>query len=256
MQQTNNAVLSGKTVVITGGNSGIGRSIAEVVIAQGGKAVILGKNAQAIQEVSAELGDRAFGHVCDVSCVDQLNSAFDKIKQDVKHVDGVVVNAGKIILGPADQVTEASFEESVAVNFKGAFFTAQKAIGLMEKGGSIVFIASSAARRAFANGSVYSATKAAIISLAASMALEWAPKKIRVNSISPGIVSTPIFSKLGLSEEQQQAIMDFYLPNVPLGRAANSEEIAEIAAFLLSDASSYVNGENITADGGLAGCLS
>ena len=244
-----------KTVVITGGNSGIGYATARRIIQEGGTAIILGRDSQKLQDAQVSLGDRCHYYVVDIGRLDQVEQVFAKIKADFDILHGLFVNAGVALIETWNEISEKSFDQTVDVNLKGAFFTVQHAVPLMHQGGAVLFNASLAAHRTFTGGAIYAATKAALRSLAASLALELAAHKIRVNSISPGTVITPLFDKLGMSPEDVQEFIKHYKSKIPLDRAADPDEIASVVAFFLSEDSSFVTGTDLLADGGLASCV-
>ena len=167
-------------------------------------------------------------------------------------MDIVVANAGGGKVAPIDQVDEATFDEMTDSNWKGTFFTIQKALPLMGRGGSIQLISSGANRKGLPAFSVYSGTKAAVRSLARCMAAELAPVGIRVNCLSPGCIETPVWTKIGVAADQVDGVKESMMPMIPLQRFGDPDEIASTALFLASDESSYVTGANIAADGGLA----
>lgn len=247
--------LKDKVVVVTGGNSGIGYATAKSVIDEGGIAVIAGRNKDGLDKAAKELEasalNRLFIFSFDQGCYQDIGKLSKFISDTFGELHGIVLNAGVVSVQPYDKVSENSFDEQVDINFKGSFFVAQKAAEIMKAGGSIVFNASYAAYKPFEGGAVYSATKAALKSLAASMAVELAKAGIRVNSVSPGNIDTPIFDKLGLNAQEKQKFFESIKRKVPLGRSGKPDEIAKVITFLLSDESSYITGTNILVDGGL-----
>lgn len=247
--------LQKKIIVITGGNSGIGFATAEKVIKEGGISVLVGQDEKKINHACEALGKNAVGFTCDVTIVAEIAALFQKIGEQFESIHGVVANAGAALLEPIEDITEKSFDASLQLNLKGAFFTVQKAIPLMKHGGSVVLNASLAAHRTFEKGAIYAATKAALVSLSSSMALELAQYKIRVNSISPGVIETPFFDKFGLTADELRRHMLHYRKKISLERTGKPAEIANVIAFLLSDESSYITGTDILADGGLANCV-
>lgn len=247
--------LQNRAVVITGGNSGIGFATAKKVIEEGGISIIVGRDKEKINSACTVLGANSVGFTCDISIVDEITLLFEKIERQFEMIYGVVANAGHSVLEPMEIVTAKSFDLSMNTNLKGAFFTVQKAVPLMKKGGSIVLNASLAAYRTFENAAIYSATKAALVSLAATLALELAKLNIRVNSVSPGTVLTPLFNKLGMTEEEIKDFILHYKQKISLERAGTPGEIANVISFLLSDESTFVTGTDILVDGGLANCI-
>lgn len=247
--------LQDKMIVITGGNSGIGFATAEKVIKEGGIPLIVGRDEKKVHQACCALEKKAVGFTCDVTMTEEICELFKKIGHQFDCIHGIVANAGAAVLEPIEAITEKSFDASLQLNLKGAFFTVQKALPLLKKGGSIVLNASLSAHCTFQNGAIYAATKAALVSLASSMALELAKDKIRVNSVSPGVITTPFFDKLGLTEDQIRGHMLQYRKKMSLERTGKPEEIANVIAFLLSDESSFITGADILADGGLANCM-
>ncbi len=247
--------LQGKVAVITGGNSGIGFATAQEFIAQGAQVVITGRNAQAVQEAVAQLGSQAVGVVSDAASMADLRQLAAQVQAHHARLDVLFVNAGVSYAAPLDQVDEAHFDAQFDINVKGAYFTVQQLLPLFNDGGSIILNSSATVHKAFPNISVYVATKAAIASLARTFSLELLDRKIRVNTISPGPVATPInhkmFTKLGLSAEASAQAEAGYASLVPTKRVGQPQEIATIAAFLASDDSSFVIGEEIIAGGGI-----
>lgn len=244
--------LSGKTAVITGGNSGIGLATAKEFIALGAKVIITGRNQQSINEAVALLGANASGIVSDTGDMQQVNNLGNQIKVISEKIDIIFINAGIAKFSAADQVTEDFYEQIMNVNFKGAYFSLQQLLPLTNDGGSVIFNTSVNAHIGMPGASVYAASKAALISLAKNLSLELTPRKIRVNSISPGPVKTPLHSteKLSISTQQLDEIGGSLIQQIPVGRFGLPEEIAKVAAFLASDDSSFMLGADLVVDGG------
>ncbi len=246
------STLKDKVAVITGGNSGIGEAIAHDLERQGASVVIFGRNAETLAAVKSKLNGRSLVVRGDVSKLDDLDRLMSEIRDAYGKIDVLVVNAGIAPFGALEQVDEATFDSLSNVNFKGAFFTIQKALPLLSDGASIILVSSIANIKGFANTSVYSATKAAVRSLARTLASELAPRGIRINTISPGPIDTPLFGKTGVPADQVDELKSGFTSQVPLQRMGAPEEIASVARFLASDDSSYITGADIAADGGLA----
>jgi NAD(P)-dependent dehydrogenase (short-subunit alcohol dehydrogenase family) len=244
--------LAGKTAVITGGNSGIGLATAKEFIALGAKVIITGRNQKLIDEAVNLLGENASGIVSDSGDMQQINKLGDQIKVISEKIDIIFINAGIAQFSTADQVTEGFFDQIMDVNFKGAYFSLQQLLPLTNDGGSVIFNTSVNAYIGMYGASVYAASKAALISLAKNLSLELTPRKIRVNSISPGPVGTPMHStaKLGITAEQLDEIGGGLVKQIPVGRFGLPEEIAKVAAFLASDDSSFMLGADLIVDGG------
>jgi len=243
--------LANKTAVITGGNSGIGLAIAQEFKAQGARIALTGRRADATAAAAAEVGDGTLGIVGDVSNLSDLNNLFGQVRELFGEIDVLVVNAGLGVVRPLEATDEATYDLMMDVNVKGAYFTVQKALPHLRDGASIVLTGSIAGDMAIPGFSVYSASKAAVRSLARSMASELAPRGIRVNVLSPGPIETPIFGKMGLEQTQQDEFASQIGAQVPLGRFGTPVEMAKAALFLASDDASYITGADLQADGGL-----
>lgn len=244
--------LKEKVAVITGGNSGIGLASAKAFAAEGAKIAIIGRDRKTLDLAKKELGSSALMIQVDVSNLSELDMAYSEIKKNFGHIDILFANAGVAKFTPFNEVSEQFYDQIMDINVKGLFFTVQKALPLMAKGGSIILTSSSLNSRAIPGGSVYGASKAAVRSLGRGFAADLADKGIRVNVLSPGPVETPIFERLGLSETQLKSMGEAMAARVPLKRFGQSEEIAKAALFLASDDSSFVFGSEISVDGGIA----
>lgn len=245
--------LEGKIAVITGGNSGIGLSTAKRFIAEGASVVITGRRQSEMDSALKEINSpKAIGVQGDVSKLADLDRLYETVKSKFGHIDIVFANAGLGSLAPIGHISEEHFDLTFDVNVKGLLFTVQKALPLMKDGGSIILNSSVAGTKGMAAFSVYSATKAAVRSFARSWTTDLKDRKIRVNAISPGPIATPIFGKMGLSQEQQEQFGANIVQQVPMGRIGNPDEIASAAVFLASDDSSFISGIELTVDGGLA----
>lgn len=244
--------LENKVAVITGGNSGIGRAIAEKFAAEGASVVIFGRNQETLDQAAAALGKGHLavkGDVADLADIDRL---YEEVKERYGRIDVLVANAGIAPMAPVDQVDEAFFDKLYAVNVKGLFFTVQKALPLLGEGASVVLTGSAVNYRGMPGMSVYGSTKAAVRYFARAFSAELVGKGIRTNVLSPGPIETPIFDRLGLPEEAQKEMASQIEASVPLGRFGTAEEMANAALFLASDDSSYVIGADLLADGGFA----
>ncbi len=243
--------LSGKVTVITGGNSGIGFATAKLFQQEGAKVIITGRRKDAVDRAVKELGGESEGFLCDTGNLRDIEGFYQRLQKAVGKIDVLFLNAGIAIFGPFTHVDEATFDSMVNVNFKGLFFNVQKALPLLNQGGSIVFNSSIADQKGFPNTSVYAATKAAVRSLARTLAGELLEHNIRVNSIAPGPIETPIFDKLGMPKEAVPEMKDGFASQIPMKRMGTSEEVAHAALFLASSDSSYITGINLTVDGGM-----
>lgn len=244
--------LLGKTALITGGNSGIGLSIAKMFLANGARVAITGRNAQALQEAAQALGGEVLALQCDASKVSDIEKTMAALKEHWGHLDLLVANAA--IAGPApfEAVSEAHFDELSSVNFKGVYFTIQKALPLLSAQSSVVVTTSISNQLGSPNFSVYAACKAALRSLVQTLALELIGRGVRVNAISPGPITTPMWGKFGLPDEVAQAIKGEVQAKSPSKRFGEADEVAQVALFLASTDSSYVVGQEIVVDGGMS----
>jgi NAD(P)-dependent dehydrogenase (short-subunit alcohol dehydrogenase family) len=243
--------LQNKVAVITGGNSGIGLSTAKEFAAEGATVIITGRNKQALEAAAKEIGGNTKAIVSDAGSVaDNKALAAQLQAQGINVIDILFYNAGVAQFAPVAEATEAIFDANLNINFRGAFFTTQALLPLLNEGGSIIFNTTVLASRTMAGNGAYGASKAALVSLAKTLAVELAPKKIRVNSLSPGAISTPIYSKLGMNDEQLNAFAAGFIPKIPQSRFGDAAEIAKAALFLASTDSSYVTGAELVVDGG------
>jgi NAD(P)-dependent dehydrogenase (short-subunit alcohol dehydrogenase family) len=244
--------LQNKTALITGGNSGIGYATAKEFIEQGATVIITGRKQDALDQAKKELGDQVHTILSDTEQMQDINKLAAQVKALVPSIDIVFVNAGIGKFSPIESVTESHFDEQFNINVKGAYFTIQQLLPLMNDGGSIILNTSINAHIGMPGASVYSATKAAVITFARTLSAELLPRKIRVNAISPGPVKTAILGKTGLTVEQVDGFKLELATKVPLGRMGDPEEIARIATFFASDDSTFVLGAELIADGGMA----
>lgn len=243
--------LAGKVAVITGGSSGIGLATARLFAQAGAKVAISGRDQHALDQAVHELGNPAVAIRSDVSHLNELDTLFDAVAKKLGRIDVLFANAGVAKFAPATDVTEQFYDEIFDINVKGVFFTIQKAIPLLNDNASIILNTSVVNQAGLPNTSVYAASKAAVRSFARGIAAELAGRGIRVNVVSPGPISTPIYGKLGLPKESVDAFAASILSQVPLKRFGQPEEVAQTALFLASDASSYVTGVELNVDGGL-----
>jgi len=239
--------LFGKSILITGASSGIGKAIALECSKMGASVIILGRDKKRLLETFSQLipniNNKYF--LVDISCEDQINSLIDKIES----IDGMVNAAGILIRGPFKFIKEVDLDETINVNFKAPTLFVKKLISKnkIKNGSSIVFISSiSGSYCSFIGNSVYSASKGALNAMAKSMAIELSNKKIRVNTIHPGMVSTNMH--LEKSFDQEDLIKD--LDNYPLKRYGEPVDVAYGTIFLLSNASSWITGSSLLIDGG------
>ncbi len=244
--------LKGKVAVITGGNSGIGLATAKEFAAQGARLVVAGRDQKTLDEAAKELGPDVLVVRADVAKLADIDKLFAAVKAKFGRIDVLFVNAGIGKFAPLEAVTEELYDAVIDINLKGAYFTIQKALPLLADGASVVLNASINAHIGMANSSVYAASKAALLSLARTLSAELVGRNIRVNAISPGPVTTPIFGRMGLGAEALEQIRQGIASQVPMKRFGRPEEIAKAALFLASSDSSFLLGSEIVADGGMS----
>ncbi|MFD9052103.1 SDR family NAD(P)-dependent oxidoreductase [Streptomyces zaomyceticus] len=242
---------TGKTVLITGGTSGMGLATAHRLVAEGAHVVVTGRTRARVDAAVEELGRNAWGSVADVASLDALDALMESVRDRHGRIDSLFANAGTGTFVPFEDITEAEFDQAVDVNLKGVFFTVQKALPLLVDGGSVVINASWTLHRGNSVLTLYSATKAAVHNLARTLAAGLGPRNIRVNSISPGYIDTPMYPADSLSAVEAAAVTD----RIVAGRFGRAEEVAAAVAFLASSDASYVNGQDLVADGGLLGAV-
>jgi NAD(P)-dependent dehydrogenase (short-subunit alcohol dehydrogenase family) len=235
--------LNNKVAVVTGGNSGIGFATAQNFIQEGAKVVIVGRDRQALEKTIAIQAD--------VANLTDLDRLYATVKEQVGNIDIVVVNAGVAPVRPLIQVDEAHYDQIMNINVKGAYFTVQKSLPILNDGAAIVLVASVASITGTAGLSVYNASKAALRSLARTFSAELVDRGIRVNAISPGPTETPIFGKMEVPPEATGSGGESILSKIPMKRLGQPEEIAKAILFLASSDSSYVLGTELFADGGM-----
>jgi NAD(P)-dependent dehydrogenase (short-subunit alcohol dehydrogenase family) len=244
--------LKNKIAVITGGNSGIGFATAKELKENGARVVLVGRNTDAVEKAVAALGGDTFGVTADVSRVADIEKAMTTIKERVGHIDVLYVNAGVAKFAPLADSDEALFDEINDINVKGAYFTVQLALPLLTDGASVIFTSSTVAHFGMPGASIYAAGKAALNSLAKTLGIELAGRKIRVNVVSPGPIATPIFDKMGMPKEALEQVSAGILSQVPLARFGEAAEIAKAVLFLASSDSAFMTGQEIVVDGGMA----
>jgi NAD(P)-dependent dehydrogenase (short-subunit alcohol dehydrogenase family) len=234
------------TALITGGTTGIGRATAQLLHARGYQVAVTGQNPESIAAAERELPPGTLVIRADARSLADTAAMIEVVRERLGSLDLLFLNAGVSRPAPVGEVTEDAFDDLADINFKGQYFTLQKALPLLVDGGAIVLTVGIAARHGGANFTLTAATRGALLALMPSLALELAPRRIRVNVVSPGAIDTPIWNKLGVPGEMREAAS----ANIPFGRFGTSNEVAEVVAFLASPAAGYVTGQEITIAGG------
>jgi len=243
---------TGKVAVITGGSTGMGLATAKRFIQEGMDHVfITGRRKDALDRAVEQIGKNVTAVQGDVANLADLDRLYEAVRRKNRKIDVIFANAGIAQLAPFGSVDEKFYDLHFDANAKGLFFTVQKGLPLLNDGGSIILTGSIADVKGFPNISVYSATKAAIRSFARTWTNELRERRIRVNTISPGHIDTPIFDGWQQGEALAKLKEDL-AKNVPLGRMGEPDEIAKAVSFLASDEASYISGIELYVDGGVA----
>lgn len=237
---------SNKTVVITGGGSGMGLATAKAFLAEGANVTICGRREEKLNEAAEKLGtpERLLTCPADITKIDDLDRVYELVSKKFGKIDIVFANAGIGSQTGIEDCDEATFDKIVSVNFKGVFFTVQRALPHMNDGGAIVLNASLTQHQGLAEMTVYAATKAAVSQMARSLSTLLLPRGIRVNAISPGVIATD------MADQALGDMSETFKEQIPMGRFGKPEEIAKVVLFLASDDASYIAGEDLLVDGG------
>ncbi|WP_280492442.1 glucose 1-dehydrogenase [Nocardia asiatica] len=249
----NNSRFDGQVALVTGGSSGMGLATARRLLTEGARVVVTGRDKTRLDAAVAELNgdDRVVAIPGDAGRVADLDALVAAIRDRYGRLDVVFANAGVASFRPHAEITEDEFDRVVDTNFKGVFFTIQKALPLLSQHAAIVINASWTLHRGLPGGTLYAATKAAVHNLARTLAAELGPRGIRVNSVSPGYIETPMFHD-NVSPDAHAAV----LAEVASRRLGTAEDVADAVAFLASAEASYINGQDLVIDGGLVAAIS
>jgi NAD(P)-dependent dehydrogenase (short-subunit alcohol dehydrogenase family) len=243
--------LNGKVAVITGGSSGIGLAAAKKFVEEGAYVFITGRRQSELDKAKAAIGRNVSivqGDVADLADLDRL---YQTVKAEKGVLDIVVASAGYVERMLTEDVTPDHFDKTFAINARGVYFTVRKALPLMRRGGSVVLVSSALHLKGLPEHGTYAATKAAVRSFSRTWAMEWKDRGIRVNTLSPGPVDTPIIDGQFKTKEEADGARAFFSTITPLGRIGRPDEMASAILFLASDDSSFSTGIDLVADGGI-----
>jgi NAD(P)-dependent dehydrogenase (short-subunit alcohol dehydrogenase family) len=243
--------LKDKVAVITGGNSGIGKATARLFAEEGAQVVITGRRRDIVDQAVGEIGHGAVGVVGDVADLEHHRTLAETVKSRFGGLDIYMANAAIINLTASGNVTPEDYDRHFAINTRGVFFGVQIIEPLIRDGGSIIVTSSLAATKVLPDHTVYAGSKAAVAAFAKNWAIEFKPRRIRVNILSPGPVDTDILGKLGVSEADRPAFEHHMASLIPAGRLGQPEELARAALFLAAETGSFVNGIELHVDGGM-----
>jgi NAD(P)-dependent dehydrogenase (short-subunit alcohol dehydrogenase family) len=238
------------TILVTGGTTGIGLATAQLLQAEGARVIVTGRHPETLAAARATLGPAATVLSSDSASLADARALGAEIGRHTAKLDGAFLNAGIARFAPIEAVTPQLFDDLFGINVRGLYFQLQSLLPVLANPGAVVLNASLSAELAMPNTSVYAATKAAVAALGRNLAVELAPRGIRLNTIHPGPVTTPIFGKLGLPAEAVQGFVEHTAAKSPAKRFGTADEVARLVRFLLSADSGYILGTEIRIDGG------
>jgi NAD(P)-dependent dehydrogenase (short-subunit alcohol dehydrogenase family) len=244
--------LENKVAVISGGTSGIGLAIAQRFVEEGAHVFIFGRRQDALDEAARRISANVTAIQADASRLEDLDRVADAVRSARGTVDVVVSNAALVEQVPLPEITPDHYDRTFALNAKAPLFFVQKMLPMMGSGGSIILVASAMHTMGLANHSTYAATKAALRSYSRTWAAEFKDSGIRANTLSPGVVDTPMLDSQASTPEQAAEIRRGYAAYTPMLRLADPEELAAAALFLASDESSFMTGSDMVVDGGVS----
>ena len=246
------STINGKVAIITGATSGMGLETARLFLEQGAKVVLTGRSQEKLDALEASLSGDYLLIKADAASVRDNQRMLQQTRETFGGIDILFLNAGIFKAAPIGSLTETFIDELYNVNFKGPIMTLNAALDYLNEGASVLFNTSVSNVKGMPGVSIYASTKAALRSAIRSYAVELAPRKIRVNAISPGPIETPIWTKTNLTEEEINGFASGVSEQIPLGRFGTGIEIAQTALFLASNDSSFITGSEIPVDGGMA----
>ncbi|NWB83336.1 SDR family oxidoreductase [Pseudomonas gingeri] len=242
--------LKNKSVLITGGTSGIGLATARLFIAEGARVAVTGRDIAVFERVQAELGETALVLQGDVRSLKDMRAIAAEVKERFGGLDVLFANAGRAFPSALNDIDDDLYEEIMDINVKGVVVTLQAVLPDLREGASVILNTSFVAQTGKHGISLTAAAKAAVRSLARSWSYEFLDRKIRFNAIAPGAMDTPLISKWGMSDEWVRERKAEFAQAVPVGHMGKAEDIAYAALYLASDESSYVVGTELVVDGG------
>lgn len=244
------ARLEGLTALITGGTTGIGLATAKRFLQEGARLAITGRNEETLAEAKRALGSDALVLRSDAGNPGDQAALAARLRESFGHLDALFINAGTGTFQPIESVEAEEFDRQFSINVKGPLLLLKALSPMLASPSSVILNASIAGSLGMANSAIYGATKAALLEVMRVAAAEWAERKIRVNAISPGPISTPIYGKLGMPADVVAAFGEQMRQSVPMKRFGEADEVASVALFLASADSTYITGTEITVDGG------
>lgn len=240
-----------RVALITGGTTGIGFATARILHDQDYAVVVTGQNPERIAAARTALPRDVVVMRADARRLADSQAVADEIRTRYARLDALFLNAGVGPMQPVEAVDEASFDDNFAVNVKGPFFTLQKVLPLLQEGASVVLMGGLGVSLGAPNYSVATATRGAMMAMVAPLAVEFAPRRIRVNAVVPSAIETPALEKLGLTAEQLGAFDKWISARLLVGRLGTAEDVARLVAFLVSPAAGFITGSLIPIDGGM-----
>jgi len=244
--------LENKVALITGGTTGIGLATAKRFAAEGARVVVTGRNRETLEAARKELGDRAEVVESDAGDEKQIAQLFEGLARTHRRLDVLFLNAGIAKFAPLAEASVKDFDAMWTLNVRGPWLALKHALPLLSEGATVIVNSSVVNQKGLAGAAAYAATKAAVRAVVRGAATELAARKIRVNAISPGPIETPIFGKMGLSQNAADEFLKDAATRIPLGRIGAADEVAGAAVFLASADASFITGSEIAVDGGFA----
>lgn len=248
----NRLQLNNKLAVITGGTTGIGFATAKRFADEGAKVILTGTNPKTLEAARSELGSKAEVIASDAANEGDIKRLFEQVVSKHGKIDVLFLNAGIAWFSPWEEHSVENYDRQYAINVKGPWLSIKHSTSALKEGASIIVTTAVANQLAMPGSSVYSTGKAAVKQMVRVAAAELSPRGIRVNAVSPGLIATPIYEKLGSSDAETEQRREGVLTQIALGRVGRAEEVANVALFLASDESSYIQGQELVVDGGMS----